>query len=148
VWASSLSHRGDLPRSVRRLGEWLVGRVEAAERDEGAAGPLTLCHGDPSTRNVFTDSEGDVVFVDWEDVRIASGVVDLAWLLVSSVAPSSWPAVIEAYGPIAARDLVTVLPSVCAQGLFALSGASTDDEAAGWIERLATAAEMLGRPRA
>jgi hypothetical protein len=143
LWVSSLRDRGDQPAPVRQLGASLVGRVAAAEWAEGSAGPLTLCHGDPSVRNVFTDADDEVVFVDWEDVRCASGIVDLAWLLVSSVEPSSWPAVGAAYGVASQTDLVAVLPSVAAQGFFALAGASDAIEAAGWIKRLAAAAERI-----
>jgi hypothetical protein len=145
VWATSLSSREDLPPSVRELGASLVGHVEAAEWGEGSAGPLTLCHGDPSVRNVFTDADGEVVFVDWEDVRCASGIVDLGWLLVSSVEPGAWSSVIEAYGlprGVATSRLAMVLPSVSAQGFLALSDASPADAGA-WIDRLGAAAEML-----
>jgi hypothetical protein len=142
VWSTSLSARADLPQAVLALGASLVGRVAEAEWAEGSAGRLTLCHGDPSIRNVFTAADGAVVFADWEDVRCASGIVDLAWLLVSSVEPASWPAVIDAYDA-AVADLVTVLPSVSAQGLFALASAATSDTG-GWVERLSAAAEMLG----
>ncbi len=134
--------RKDLMPEVRALGEALVGGVEAAELAEGTAGPPTLCHGDASLKNVFSSPSGEIAFVDWEDVRCGAGVTDLAWLLVSSVAPTDWDDVIDAYGP--APRLNDVLPAAAAQGL--LSFADVPDgtpEAAGWVERLAATSRRL-----
>ncbi len=140
----SLEGRSDLPPSVRSLGRSLVGRLEAAERAEGTAGPLTLCHGDASLRNVFTHPGrgGEVAFVDWEDVSCAPGAVDLAWLLVSSVAPGGWDEVIAAYGEVV--GLEPILPSAAAQGLFSLSDCPEGSPAAeAWVERLNEAAARI-----
>jgi Ser/Thr protein kinase RdoA (MazF antagonist) len=136
-----LATRADIDGPVRKLGQSLVGAVEAAEHAEGTAGPLTLCHGDASIANVATGPSGEIAFLDWEDVRWAAGVTDLAWLLVSSVPPTAWDAVIGAYGD---ADLEAVLPSVAAQGLFALSDlADGSAEALPWVERLSEAACRL-----
>lgn len=140
VW-QQLEFRQDLNARVRRLGQSLVGKVEAAEHAEGTAGPLTLCHGDPSLANVVTGPSGEVAFLDWEDVRWAAGVTDLSWLLVSSVQPEAWDDVIRVYGD---ADLEAVLPSVAAQGLFALSDqAEGSPEAEGWMDRLSEATRRL-----
>jgi thiamine kinase-like enzyme len=143
VWNASLSHRADMPPIVRSLGASLEGRVVGAELAEGRAGPLTLCHGDACAKNVFTDADGTIVFVDWEDVRCASGVVDLAGLLVSSVEPAAWDDVIAAYGADG-RELATVLPAAAAQGLLAMADAPVDGELAqGWTARLAAAGARI-----
>ncbi len=120
--------RADLMPDVHVLGE--------------AAGPLTLCHGDASLRNVFSSPSGEIAFVDWEDVRCGSGVADLAWLLVSSVAPSEWDDVIDAYGPT--PGLNDVLPAAAAQGLLSLADvADGSPDAAGWVDRLAATSRRL-----
>lgn len=76
----------------------LAGRVAESEHDIGHLGPLTLVHGDASVRNMRTGPGGEVVLLDWEDVSAAPGVLDPAWLLLSSVEPARWDAVIAAYG--------------------------------------------------
>jgi hypothetical protein len=128
-----LAARVDLPSEVRRLGEALVGGVADAERAEAEAGPLTLCQGDAHVRNVFTSPDGDTIaFVDWEDVRCAPGLTDLAWLLVSSVDAERWDEVIASYGGTT-DDLPVVLPSAAAQGFLAFAGEGDGDPA--WIGR-------------
>ncbi len=136
-----LAAREDLSPEVRRLGESLVGCVAEAELAEGTAGPLTLCHGDTSMRNLATSPEGgQIAFLDWEDVRSAPGVTDLAWFLLSSVHPDGWNDLESEYG----ESLDGVLPSVSAQGFFALADHSPDTPtAAAWISRLAGAADRL-----
>ena len=79
--------RGGLTPSVVAAGERLAGRVVDAESAVAAAGTLTLVHGDASVLNMRTGPGGEIVLVDWEDVSAAPGVLDLAWLLVSSVDP-------------------------------------------------------------
>ena len=134
--------RTDLMPEVRALGEALVGHVEAAELAEGTAGPPTLCHGDASLKNAFSSPSGEIAFVDWEDVRCGAGVTDLAWLLVSSVAPTEWDGVIDAYGPT--PRLNDVLPSAAAQGLLSFADvAEGTPDAAGWVDRLATTSRRL-----
>lgn len=139
-----LAGRGDLTPAVRALGERLVGNVAGSERAIGTAGPLTLVHGDASTRNMRTGPGGELVLLDWEDVSAAPGVLDLAWLLVSSVEPAQWDAVIAAYGP--AGGLTDVLPAMAVQGLLSMSDtAAGSAAAAGWAGRLATAAARITR---
>jgi thiamine kinase-like enzyme len=140
VW-SDLRGRSDLTSRVCALGDGLVGTIVNAEQAEGTL-PMTLCHGDASLRNVFTSADGSVALVDWEDVRLANGTVDLAWLLVSSVAPPQWDAVVNAYGPAPALD--AVLPSAAAQGLLSLSDhAPRSPDAQRWLRRLEEAASRL-----
>jgi hypothetical protein len=67
VWPE-LAGRPDLTPSVRALGERLVGNVAESERLIGAAGPLTLVHGDASMLNMRTGPGGEVALLDWEDV--------------------------------------------------------------------------------
>lgn len=136
-----IAGRQDLDARVRRLGQSLVGQVEAAEHAEATAGPLTLCHGDTSVANLAIGPSGEVAFFDWEDVRWAAGVTDLAWLLVSSVPPEMWDEVINVYGD---ADVEAVLPSVATQGLFALSDRPDGSpEALEWVDRLSEAGRRL-----
>lgn len=138
-----LAARDDLTPAVRAMGESLIGRVAAAEHAEGDAAPLTLCHGDASLRNLFTSPEGEVALVDWEDVRCAAGVADLAWLLVSSVAPPDWTRVSDAYGTT--DGLLHVLPAAAAQGLLTLADLPVGHPSSQrWLARLTAAAERLG----
>ena len=141
VWPE-VAARADLTPPVRMLGESLLGKVTESEWAISAAGPLTLVHGDASLRNMRTGPGGQVALLDWEDVSAAPGVLDLAWLLVSSVTPAHWDAVINAYGP--AGGLIQVLPAVVAQGLLSLSDTPAGSaEAAAWIRRLDAAARRL-----
>jgi aminoglycoside phosphotransferase (APT) family kinase protein len=114
VWPK-LASRADLTPLVRQLGERLVGRVAESEAMITAAGPLTLVHGDASAQNMRTGSSGEVALLDWEDVSTAPGVLDLAWLLVSSVEAGQWERVVAAYG--SGERMSQVLPAVAVQGL-------------------------------
>jgi hypothetical protein len=141
VWPE-LAARRDLTPAVRMLGEHLVGRVADSEGMISGAGPLTLVHGDASTLNMRTGPDGEVALLDWEDVSAAPGVLDLAWLLVSSVEPTRWDEAIATYGP--AGGLTQVLPAVAVQGLLSLSDTPTGSaEATAWIRRLDAAARRL-----
>ncbi len=130
---------------MRALGSRLTGRVIEVESAVVRAGPLTLVHGDASFRNMRTSPDGEVALLDWEDVSAVPGVLDLAWLLVSSVEPEHWDDVIAAYGP--AGGLSMCCRDV--QGLLSLADApegSTD--ALAWIARLAEAqGGLLASPR-
>jgi aminoglycoside phosphotransferase (APT) family kinase protein len=143
VWPD-LAARDDLTPDVRTLGQSLVGKVAESDRAIGVAGPLTLVHGDASAQNMRTGPGGELVLLDWEDVSAAPGVLDLAWLLVSSVEPAQWDGAIAAYGP--ADGLADVLPSVAVQGLFSMSDSTAGSAAAaGWAQRLAAAAARIRR---
>jgi hypothetical protein len=141
VWPD-LEARAELTAAVRVLGERLVGNVARAERAINTAGPLTLVHGDASLLNMRTGPGGQVVLLDWEDVSAAPGVLDLGWLLVSSVDPVQWDEVIASYGP--ATGLARVLPAAAVQGLLSLSDTPAGSAAAvGWIQRLEATARRL-----
>ena len=88
VWPL-LAERTDLTAEVQALGSRLTGRVIEVESAVVRAGPLTLVHGDASFHNMRTSPDGEVALLDWEDVSAVPGVLDLAWLLVSSVDPST-----------------------------------------------------------
>ncbi|MEU5950432.1 aminoglycoside phosphotransferase family protein [Micromonospora sp. NPDC047465] len=138
----TLAARPDLPANLRSLAGRLVGRVPMVEQDIASAGPLTLVHGDASAHNVRTSPNGELALLDWEDVSAAPGVIDLAWLLLSSVDPSQWAAVTAAYGP--AEHLTTVLPAVVVQGLLSFADtAEGSAEAQAWIGRLNAAEHWL-----
>ncbi|MEM7337531.1 MAG: phosphotransferase [Actinomycetota bacterium] len=78
VWA------GDLDPVVRRSFERLVDRRQQAVAAFTAAGPPTLCHGDPRADNVvFADQWHPIVF-DWQQIAIQAGAADIAWLAATS----------------------------------------------------------------
>ncbi|MEO8329356.1 MAG: phosphotransferase [Candidatus Nanopelagicales bacterium] len=118
TWPSARS-RSDVTPLVRELGDSLVGQVRAAERRAETAGPQTLIHGDASAQNLRTSGEGEVAFLDWEDLRGGPGVCDLAWLLVSSVQPSEWERTLLAYArPV---QLNRALPAAAVQGVLSVA---------------------------
>jgi thiamine kinase-like enzyme len=138
-----IAGRTELGSRARDLGERLVGRVAAAESAASAAGPLALTHGDASAQNMRTSPESEIALLDWEDVGIAPGVSDLAWLLVSSVEPDRWDEVIAAYGH--AGHLDEVLPAIVVQGLLSMSDAAAGSvESEAWGARLRSAAARVG----
>jgi hypothetical protein len=142
VWPEIADHPA-LPARVRELGARLVGRVAEAEAAVGAAGPVTLCHGDVSMANVRTGPGGEIAFLDWEDVSAAPGVLDLAWLLTSSTAPDRWAETIAAYG--SADGLSDALPSVVVQGLLSFRDDADDPaQADAWVQRLDAAVARIG----
>ena len=130
-----IAARYDVSPRVRDFGERLVRRVPGAVRDASGAGPLTLVHGDASTRNLRTGPAGEIAFLDWEDLHAAPGVTDLSWLLLSSVPPAQWDDVVHAYRP--ARRLGVVLPAAIVQGLLSFGDTAAGSAvAAAWIHRL------------
>ena len=136
-----LAARPDMTSPVRNLGESLVGRVVEVEAAGALAGPVTLVHGDASSRNVRTSPTGELALVDWEDVSAAPGITDLAWLLICSTAPAQWAEVIVAYED--ADNLAVMLPPAAVQGMLSLADTAPESaNAAGWIDRL-TAATLL-----
>jgi len=138
-----IAGRAELGTQVRDLGERMVGRVAAAESAASAAGPLTLTHGDASARNMRTSPAAEIALLDWEDVGIAPGVSDLAWLLVSSVEPDRWDEVIAAYSH--AVQLAEVLPAIAVQGFLSMSDtAAGSAESEAWSTRLRSAATRIG----
>lgn len=139
---SLLVARPDIPSPVRRLGERLVGKVGDAARAEGTVGPATLLHGDASLSNFRTAADAEIALLDWEDVRAAAGVADLAWLLLSSVEPERWEEVVAAYGP--APGLSTLIPSATCQALLSLTDTATESvESTAWINRITAASTLL-----
>jgi hypothetical protein len=135
-----LAGRHDLSAPVRDFGASLVGRVQEFDEAIASAGVLTLAHGDASAQNLRTGPDGEVAFLDWEDVSAAPGVLDLGWFLVSSVEPARWAEALAAYGEV--DGLATVLPSVMVQGYLSLSDLPDGDDA-GWNARLEAAVGML-----
>jgi hypothetical protein len=138
-----LARRPDLSPALVAFGDSVNGRVAEAERAIGAAGAVTLVHGDASAPNMRTGPDGEVALLDWEDVSAAPGVLDLAWLLTSSVEPARWEETIAAYGQ--AGCLASVLPSIMVQGLLSLSDTTAGSaEATAWTDRLEEARRHLG----
>jgi Phosphotransferase enzyme family len=94
-----LAGRGDLTAMVQAVGARLAGRVAEAARAVAGGGAITLVHGDASALNMRTGPGGEVVLLDWEDVSAAPGILNLGWLLSSSVEPARWNEVIAALRP-------------------------------------------------
>ena len=142
VWGT-VRERPDITPLLRNVGETYVGRVAQLERDECGSGRPTLIHGDASGQNIRSSAGGEIALVDWEDVRLATGELDLAWFLVSTVAPPLWTDVLDAYAPVE-PDFRRALPHALTQGILSLSGCETGSApASGWIERLEEAAGRL-----
>jgi hypothetical protein len=135
-----LATRHDLSAPVRQFGERIVGRVQETDRAVASAGVLTLTHGDASAQNLRTGPDGEIAFLDWEDVSAAPGVLDLAWFMVSSVPPEQWSETVSAYGEVDGLDVV--LPSAMVQGFLSLSDLP-DGEGEAWNARLEAAVRML-----
>ena len=70
----------------RTLGDLLARRPALVEAFT-AAGPLTLCHGDPRADNVVFRADGTAVLFDWQQVAIQFPEADLAWLAATSLEP-------------------------------------------------------------
>lgn len=141
VWPE-LAERGDVPPKVADLGWRLIGRVRAAGQAVGRAGPVTLLHGDASLANMRTGPGGEVVLLDWEDVSAGPGVLDVVWLLVSSVNPDLWGDVLVGYGDTPGVE--HVLPAIGVQALLSLSHTPTGSaEAKAWCVRIEAASDWL-----
>lgn len=131
-----IAARPDCPASVKELGRHLLGRVQVVERTSAAAGGRgTLVHGDASAQNMRTSRDGEIALLDWEDVGWASGVGDLAWLVVSSVEAELWDEVVHAYGEVS--GLAEAWLPAAVQGLLSFSDTAIgSEEAVGWALRL------------
>lgn len=142
VWRM-VPKRDDVTPLLRHVGESYVGRVAQLERDESGFGRTTMIHGDASWRNIRSSTSGEIALVDWEDVRLATGELELTWFLVSSVPPPLWTDVVDAYAPTAA-DFERALPHALTQGILSFSDYEPGSEPASqWIERLEEAAGRL-----
>ena len=142
VWPT-VSTRTDVTPTLRAIGQSYVGRVETLERREASFGTRTLIHGDASLRNVRTGPSGEVAFIDWEDVRIASGAIDLTWLLASSIRPTDWQDLVAAHGA-PTHEIEAAWPYAITQGILAFSDCTPGSaEAVGWIERLEAAGRQV-----
>jgi hypothetical protein len=132
----AVAERPDLTPAVRAGGAALVGQVAALERAEVALRPRTIVHGDARLANVRTSPTGDVALLDWEDVRLSSGAVDLAWLLVASVEPERWDDVLAAGHQMTAA-VRPVMPTAAAQAILSLADVPVGaPEAAAWVRRI------------
>lgn len=47
--------------------------------------PLSLCHGDVKSPNIYYKNDGDIMFLDWQYVHMNKGINDVTFLLVESV---------------------------------------------------------------
>ncbi len=140
----AVSARAEVSERLRDIGSRFLGRVEALEGVEASFGRRTLIHGDATAQNVRTSPEGEVALLDWEDVRLASGEIDLTWLLISSVDPDDWHEVMGAYGAIHGDDLRAALPYAITQAVLCLADRAPGSRvAAGWMRRIEAAGRLL-----
>lgn len=56
-----------------------------------------VCHGDLNHHNFLKDENQQLFLVDWEDVKLADPLSDIAWFLVQYFQPSSWMRWFEDY---------------------------------------------------
>lgn len=92
-----------LTRGLAALGERWEDVVDAAQRAVftrlvarrgelvaafTAAGPITVCHGDPRADNVAFGPSGPVLF-DWQQPALQLGAADIAWLAATSLTPEA-----------------------------------------------------------
>jgi hypothetical protein len=63
----------------------LVTERDALAEAFAAAGPPTLCHGDPRADNLVFDEDGEPVLFDWQQLAVQFGPADLAWLAATSL---------------------------------------------------------------
>ena len=73
----------EIPGDVRQFGERLAGRIAAAEAMLDHS-PWTLVHGDFRLGNIlFGARHGEPAcwVIDWEDIALWSGMLDVAWFL-------------------------------------------------------------------
>lgn len=89
------------PERLRAFKSLLANREHLVERF-AAAGPPTLCHGDPRADNLVFDEEGRPVIFDWQQIAVQFGPADLSWLAATSMTIDDRrrgdDALIEAYG--------------------------------------------------
>jgi thiamine kinase-like enzyme len=138
TWARD---RPGLTGAVRDLGDSLVGRVGEVEQRAEASGPLTFTHGDASGLNMRTSPDGEVALLDWEDYGSGPGVADLAWHLLSSVAPDQWDLALTAYGDT--TGFADVLPAVAVQGLLSFAFEEGHEDSRTWVASLEEAARRM-----
>lgn len=86
AWPRFLGRAGlTIPSDVLEFGQYLVGRISAAEATLERA-PRTLAHGDFRLGNIlFGPRDGGHAcwVIDWEDIMMWSGMFDVAWFLGS-----------------------------------------------------------------
>jgi thiamine kinase-like enzyme len=144
TWPSARA-RPEITDPVRDLGDSLVGRVPEVESRADRCGPVTFIHGDASALNMRTSPDGEVALLDWEDYGTGPGIVDLAWHLLSSVAPAEWDTALTAYGDTS--RLAEALPAVAVQAVlsFAFDEGQDDgrEDAHDWVAALEEAARRL-----
>lgn len=140
TWASARERR-EVTDTVRDLGDSLVGHVAEVEQRAETRGPVTFTHGDASALNMRTSPDGEVAVLDWEDCGAGPGIVDLAWHLLSSVAPRDWDLALTAYGDTS--GLSDALPAVAVQGLLSFAFEEGHDDRSEWIEGLEEAARRM-----
>ncbi|MGI9611894.1 MAG: phosphotransferase [Acidimicrobiales bacterium] len=117
---------------VREAFENLVADRQRLVDAFAAAGPPTLCHGDPRADNLAFEADGAPVLYDWQQLAIQFGPADLAWLSATSLEPTHRRAaerdLVAAYGTTMDHyRLGLVLPGLAV--LFLAQREATSDRA-------------------
>ena len=53
--------------------------------DEASCFPLSFCHGDLKSPNIFYKNDTEPIFLDWQYIHLNKGVSDIVFLLVESI---------------------------------------------------------------
>lgn len=75
------------PPEVARYGRALMDDPARSQRHL-ARRPQTILHGDVHTENIFFDDASEALgfaLIDWEDLTVGNALVDVAWLMTTSV---------------------------------------------------------------
>ncbi|MGF1599517.1 MAG: phosphotransferase family protein [Acidimicrobiales bacterium] len=137
------------PAAAAALARAFADRAELVARF-AAAGPVTLCHGDPRADNLVFGEDGRPVLFDWQQLAVQIGEADLAWLAATSLTVDDRRradrALVEAYGTTVDRYRAgLVLPALA---VLLLVQREADDERtrrfiAASVDRIGTAVADL-----
>tara|TARA_X000000950_G_scaffold193517_1_gene233323 strand:- start:15855 stop:18251 length:2397 start_codon:yes stop_codon:yes gene_type:complete len=53
--------------------------------DDASNYPLSFCHGDLKSPNLFYKDNNDIIFLDWQYIHLNKGISDIVFLLVESI---------------------------------------------------------------
>ena len=53
--------------------------------DEASCFPLSFCHGDLKSPNIFYKNDSEPIFLDWQYIHLNKGVSDIVFMLVESI---------------------------------------------------------------
>lgn len=83
-WPTFKKHwSGVLTAKQIRIGERIVDSFDSIQASL-STGDLTLCHGDVKSANIFFDTQGNPIFLDWQYITCGKGVQDLMFFIIES----------------------------------------------------------------